>query len=374
MQVRISKGLYRGQQIEGTFELIQPYKEGARGGYVTIRNPEPKPGCPDVQRVSLTTADFVVLDATGEEVGAHVVLDTGNGGITSATQYEALYTQDESEEDAMNRIRETFAMLERITDDVAAGDIRGIVVSGPPGVGKSFGVEAKLVEANMFRTMNGEDPLFEIVSGSASPLGLYRTLHENRAEGQVLVFDDMDTILFDEDCLNLLKAALNSGERRRVCWHKESRILQNEDIPTAFDFEGGVIFLSNVDFEASIARGSRISDHLSAIMSRCHYLDLEISSTRDKILRIKQVVYDGMLNDYEFNHEQIAAILKYVEDNAEFLRELSLRMVKKIADFVRSEPNDWEKYVEATCLKREAKFKRLYERKLAEKKAAEEAA
>ncbi len=246
--------------------------------------------------------------------------------------------------------------------------VRGLVVSGPPGIGKSFGVEKQLVSANMFRTIKEQDPLFEVVSGGVSSIGLYQKLYYNRNPKQVLVFDDCDGILFEEESLTLLKAALNSGDKRRICWNKESRTLKTEDIPDQFDFEGSIIFLSNVDFESSIARGSRISAHLEAIMSRCHYLDLEIGSLRDRLLRIKQVVRDGMLTPYEFTVEQEASVVDFTVNNAEYLREVSLRMVKKIADFVKADPTGWLEMAEATCLQREAKFKRLLAKREAAKK------
>jgi hypothetical protein len=166
-------------------------------------------------------------------------------------------------------------------------------------------------------------------------------------------------VFSEEECLNLLKAALNSGEKRRICWNKESRVLAVDDIPEAFDFEGSIIFLTNVDFEASIARGSRIGGHLAAIMSRCHYLDLEIGSMRDRLLRIKQIIRDGMLTSFMFSPVEEAAILSFVVDNAEYMREVSLRMVKKIADLVKADPNGWLEMAESTTLTKEAKFKRL---------------
>lgn len=361
IQVSITKGHYRGQFISGVFQLVKPYQEGARGGFITIRNPNPAVGTPPVQRIQVEQGDFKLLDGEGAELGSHVVVDGGQqgAGVQVNTNYEQMFIAAETEDEAMERIAETFLMLDKITDACARNVVRGLVVSGPPGVGKSFGVEKQLEAANMFRKMKGQDPLYEVISGGVSPIGLYQKLYYNRSKQQVLVFDDCDGILFEEECLNLLKAALNSGDRRRICWNKESRTLQAEDIPEAFDFEGSIIFLSNIDFEKSIARGSRISAHLEAIMSRCHYLDLEIGSQRDQLLRIKQVVRDGMLTPYEFAEEQEEALLKFVFDNAEYLRETSLRMVKKIADFVKADPSSWMEMAEATCLQREARFKRL---------------
>jgi len=369
IQVQITKGHYRGKEISGTFHLIKGYVEGARGGYVTIRNPNPDPGTPPVQRIQVEKDHFKLVDATGADLPAHVVVpgqEKLDDSATDSTDYERLFMETETEDEAMERIRETFLMLDRIADAVARGVVRGLVVSGPPGIGKSFGVEKQLEAANMFLTMKGQNPKYEIVTGGVSSLGLYQKLYYNRHPGQVLVFDDCDGVLFEEESLSLLKGALNSGDKRRICWNKESKVLQGMDIDSQFDFEGGIMFLSNIDFERTIARGSRISAHLEAIMSRCHYLDLEITSTRDKILRIKQVISDGMFNNYAFENGEEKMIQNFIIDNQEYLRELSLRQAKKIADFVKADPKHWLEMAEATCLTKEAKFKRLLEKKKAE--------
>ena len=363
IQISITKGVYRGDVISGVYPLIKGYVDGARGGFVTIKNADHKVGTPMVQRVQVESDAFKLLDANGDDLPAHVVVPGQTAPEAQATNFETVFMESESEEEAMERIADTFLMQDKITDAVARGVVRGLVISGPPGIGKSFGVEKQLAAANMFRTLDGKDPLYEIVSGGVSAIGLYQKLYYNRGKSQVLVFDDCDGVLFEEECLNLLKAALNSGDKRRICWNKESRVLATDDIPDAFDFEGGILFLSNIDFDRSIAKGSRIAAHLEAIMSRCHYLDLEISSLRDRLLRIKQVVRDGMLTPYDFSVAQEDAIVSFTMDNAEYLREVSLRMVKKIADFVKADPAGWYEMAEATCLTKEAKFKRLLERK-----------
>lgn len=367
ISVSIVKGYYRNEVVSGIFPLIKPFQEGARGGFITIKNPNPKSNAPPVQRITVEKGDFTLLDSTGAVLGEHVSIDIGDksGQIQSGTNYEQIFIAAETEDEAMERMSETFEMLDKITDACAMGTVRGLVVSGPPGIGKSFGVERQLKNANLFRKLAGKDPLYEIVSGGVSSVGLYQKLYYNRAPNQVIVFDDADGVLFDEECLNLMKASLNSGDTRRLCWNKESRTLADSEIPNAFDFEGSVIFLSNIDFERTIAKGSRISQHLEAIMSRCHYLDLEIGTMRDKLLRIKQVVREGMLRPYDFERDQVEEILEFVMDNSEYMREVSLRAVKKIADFVKVDSKQWKSLAESTVLVREAKFRRLYERKKA---------
>jgi hypothetical protein len=371
IHAKIVNGSYRGQPVNGTYSVVKGYSEGARGGFITIRNPNPAVNTPQVQRVSVQKTDFVLLAQDGTEMPAHVAAAYDadakpDDGVKADTQFESMFTALESEDEAMERIRETFSMLDKITDACAKGVIRGMVVSGPPGIGKSFGVEKQLESANMFLTLKNKEPNYEVITGGVSTIGLYQKLWHNRHPKNVMVLDDCDAVLFEEESLSLLKGALNSGDKRRIAWNKESRVLAGADIPPFFDFEGSIIFLSNVDFEKTIARGSRISNHLEAIMSRCHYLDLEIGSMRDKILRIKQIVGDGMLRAMDFTRGEERMVLDFVVDNQEHLREVSLRMVKKVADFVKADPKGWREMAESTCLVREAKFKRLLAKKHAD--------
>lgn len=362
VNIAITKGVYRGATVTGTFPLIKGYVDGARGGFVTIKNVNHAPNTPVHQRVHVEQNDFKLVDDSGNDLPANaltVVSPTSTAVVTVDQNFETLFTESESEEAAMTRIEETFAMLDKITDACAAGSIRGLIISGPPGVGKSFGVERQLDVANMFRKIEGKDPLYEIISGGVSAIGLYQKLYHNRSSKQVLVFDDADEIFSTDESLNLLKAALNSGERRRICWNKESRVLLTDDIPNSFDFEGSIIFLSNIDFERSIAKASRIAGHLSALMSRCHYLDLRINSMRDKILRIKQIIASGMLDSYQFTPGDQQSIIDFIVRNSGHLREVNLRVVKKLADFVKIAPGNWYTLAEATLLTREALFKRL---------------
>ncbi len=376
IQVQVTRGYHRGQEVSGLFTLIKPFRVvGGDEGEITVSDPSnlitwKQTSTP---RIKLNKSDFQLKDAAGEDLGAHVVVDgsvqPSDGKLITTTNYEQVFMATETEDEAMDRIESTFLMLDKITDACARQIIRGLVVSGPPGVGKSFGVEKQLEAVNMFRKMAGQDPLYETISGGISSIGLYQKLYHNRGSDRVLVFDDCDGVLFEEECLNLLKAALNSGDKRKINWNKESRVLTSDGIPDSFDFEASIIFLSNIDFERTIAKGSRISAHLEAIMSRCHYLDLEIGSQRDKLLRIKQIVRDGMLTPYDFSKKDEKAVIDFVFDNADYMRELSLRAVKKVADFVKADPKGWHEMAEATILTRDAKFKRLVD-----KKAAAEAA
>jgi hypothetical protein len=188
------------------------------------------------------------------------------------------------------------------------------------------------------------------VKGSATPIGLYQTLYKYSDENCVLVFDDCDSILLDDVCLNLLKGALDSGKKRKISWLSESSALRREGIPDQFDFKGSVIFITNMKFDKM--KSQKLRDHLDALQSRCHYLDLTLDTMRDKILRIKQIAKDGVLFEgYDFEPETQDSIFEFMETNQTRLREMSLRMALKIADLRKLSPGNWKRLSETTCMK-----------------------
>jgi len=92
---------------------------------------------------------------------------------------------------------------------------------------------------------------------------------------------------------------------------------------------------------------------LDALESRCHYIDLQMDTQREKILRIKQVVTSGgMLERYAFEQSVQDEVVDFVVDNKDNLRELSLRMVLKIADLRKGFPKTWKAMARTTCMKR----------------------
>jgi len=258
----------------------------------------------------------------------------------------------ESDEEIMARLGQRFDILEDMTRAVKKGDVRAMIVTGPPGVGKSFGVEKVLSKHDVFATVADDKKLkkYEIVKGAMSAIGLYSKLYEFSDAKSILVFDDCDSILMEDLSLNILKAALDSSKKRTISWNTDSRLLRSEGVPNQFEFKGGAIFISNIKFDH--VKSKKLKDHLEALESRCHYLDLTIDTEREKLLRIKQVVRDsGMLDDYELSDEAKQEVVDFINTNAKRMRELSLRMVLKVADIRVSMPDNWQAVVEVTCMR-----------------------
>jgi hypothetical protein len=262
----------------------------------------------------------------------------------------------ETDEAIMERMAERFQILEDMTSATKRGDVRAMIVSGPPGVGKSFGVEKVLEKHDLMATLGNNSKLkkYEVVKGAMSAIGLYAKLYEYSGEKNVVVFDDCDSVLLDDLSLNILKAALDSSKKRTIHWNTDSAVLRREGIPSSFDFKGSAIFITNIKFDN--VKSKKLRDHLEALESRCHYLDLTIDTEREKMLRIKQIVRDGMLDSYDFSQTQQDMIVQFIDDNKGKLRELSLRMVLKIADLYKMSTRDgtgdkWMRIAELSCMR-----------------------
>jgi hypothetical protein len=331
--IRILNGTYkiRGHDTQlagGIFPLVEPFRFGTNGGYVTV-DARGAAGLPDRNiRIAVESEDCY------EFTDAEII------------------KRDESDEEIIERLRARFQMLEDMTRATKSGAVRAMIVSGPPGVGKSHGVEKQLERHDLLAELADDDSLkkYETIKGAMSAIGLYCKLYQHRRKDHVVVFDDCDSIFSDELSLNLLKAALDSKKKRRINWNTDSYKLRNEGVPDSFLFEGSAIFITNIKFDN--VKSKKMRDHLEALESRCHYIDLTIDTEREKLLRINQIVQDGMLDEYGLDKQCVTEIVDFVDTNKNKLRELSLRTVLKIADLVKVFPNTWKAMAENTVMRR----------------------
>lgn len=322
----IKSGTHGATEITNQeFQMLREPREGKNGWYVTVD------GAP------------VNMDRT-----IRVKINHEQDVVRSDAPLPSAPVIERTDDEIMDAMRQRFGVLDQMTYASLNGTVRGLIVTGPPGIGKSYGIEQILDEANVLLKMSDTGAKVDVEKGSASAIGLYQMLYRYSKPGSVLVLDDSDTILYDETSLNLLKAALDSGKTRRLSWRSESNALKDADIPNSFEFRGAIIFVTNLDFEKT--RG-KIGTHLDALISRCHYLDMGITGTHEKVLRCKQIVADGMLNRYQFTQEQQAEIVEFIIDNQASLREISLRTITKAADLYKMDAANWKTIASMTLIR-----------------------
>lgn len=340
--IRVKQGTYAKKTVRGVvLPLVEQFKTGSKGGYVTVNGAYFK--VDRNIRVMIDSPRDYEFVSESDYLAQSSDLQPTSLGVQAEVQTE-------TDEQIMERIGNRFEILTDMTKAATCGEIRALIVTGPPGVGKSFGVEKVLEEQSLFEKIAGKRAKYEVVKGAATALGLYQILYKYSERGSVVVFDDCDTVLFDDVALNLLKGALDSGKKRKISWNSESRVLREEGIPDSFEFRGSVIFITNLKFDQ--VRSKTLQEHLLALQSRCHFLDLTMNTERDKFLRIKQIANTGELFDgYDFSDEDQTEILDFMEANRNKLREMSLRMALKIADLKRMSATGWRNLALATVCK-----------------------
>jgi hypothetical protein len=253
----------------------------------------------------------------------------------------------ETDEQIAAKLDERFSVLHDLTVAAVGGEVKALVVSGPAGLGKSYTVEQVLKDFDPYEENSTQ------IKGYVRATGLMKALYKYRNPGQIVVFDDADAIFFDDVSLNILKAATDSSDRRMISWMTEAKFEDDDGdiIPRRFEFNGTILFITNLDFDVMIDKGHKLAPHLQALISRAHYIDLAMKTKRDYFVRIKQVVKAGMLEKAGYNKAEEADVMAFIESNFDKLRETSLRMVLKIAALRKSNASRFESLARITCCK-----------------------
>jgi hypothetical protein len=231
-------------------------------------------------------------------------------------------------------INQRFAFVEQLVSMVATGVQPSAIITGEGGLGKTYTV-TKTLEKNGFKDISdladfqvgsvmNMRKCFRMVKGYSTPKGLYRTLFENNKG--IVVFDDCDAVLKDPVALNILKSALDSYGKRIISWNAD---FKDEDLPRSFNFEGRVIFISNLD-------DGKIDQ---AIRSRSMMIDLTMS-TDQKIERMATIAAsDEFLPEYEKNI--VTDAIELIREIKDECKEISLRTLISVSK-VRASNKDWK--------------------------------
>lgn len=252
----------------------------------------------------------------------------------------------ESVEEMKQRINKRFTVMNMMTKGIITGNIRSLIISGAAGIGKTYSLDKALKTAHEYGEI-----VYKSINGKISGIGLYEQLWNNREANSVLLIDDVD-VFSDMDMLNLLKAALDTGETRKVCWSTASAYLDDKNIDKEFEFEGTIVFITNVDIDKELERGSKLAPHLHALVSRSVYLDLGVHSNEEIMVRVEDVILNtNMMQKRGLSDAQTSMALNWMKANVSKLRNVSLRTALYLADFVATDANGWEEIAEVTLLK-----------------------
>ena len=158
-----------------------------------------------------------------------------------------------------------FENLERLTKMVGRGIQPSLVITGMAGMGKTHVVKETLKNMGLKESTD-----FVHFKGRATAAGLFITLYEN--SNAVIVLDDCDSVFKDDDAVNILKAALDSYDTRRISYISSKPLKDSYDqaVPRHFEFTGKIIFISNIN-------QSKLDE---AVKSRSFVSDISMNTTQ----------------------------------------------------------------------------------------------
>ncbi len=244
--------------------------------------------------------------------------------------------------DSRFTINERFDFVADLVRMVTSKASASAIITGEGGLGKTYTViktleSCGLQDATNLLEMESEDEvlerdesMFTVVKGFSTAKGLYRILYEHR--DSMLIFDDCDNVLKDPVALNLLKGALDSYDKRIISWNCESK--GDDDLPRSFQFNGGVIFISNLT----------LATLNQALRSRSLCVDLSMT-LEQKIERMSTLIaMDTFMPKIAMQFKKDALAL--IEQNRKVASEISLRTLIKVVKIRAGGAKNWSKLAE----------------------------
>ena len=237
-------------------------------------------------------------------------------------------------------INERFGFVSDLVTMVASGATPSSIISGEGGLGKTYTVTAALKAAGLRDITEipvGEvvppKSTYRVIKGFSTAKGLYRILCENA--NSILVFDDCDSILKDDNALNILKSALDTFDKRIITWNTSR---DEDDMPRWFEFKGGIIFITNMPL-AKVEQ---------AVRSRAMCVDLTMTKAQ-KIERMREIMKSDDFMPYVVESKKIEA-LALVDELKEKSKEVSLRTLIKTVKIANGGTSNWKKLAEYMLL------------------------
>jgi len=286
---------------------------------------------------------------------------------------------------AENKDQEYYEKLE----DVANGLSNGVICIGPPGVGKTFDSENVLeqlgithtdylnsewekvpdsnpVEWECINLAKGKGPLTR--ASDYSEWALHADLYANR-HGGVLLIDDNDSIMKNVTALSVMMKATEHKQIRPVDFTRAqfNTELSKYGVPAKFDFEGGLVILSNfkmkeqVDAYKGKTNAKPFITRWAALLDRMDYVDMELDHPRAVRVYVEHKIRKSAIytNPNSYVSKRFGRPLTELEQESmlEWLRKnqfnfqlpLSLRTTNDIAStIIRCDGMDTEWKAKAT--------------------------
>ena len=288
------------------------------------------------KEIDLQTIDFESLDTKAIDTFEASMLDNYkidlNEILHKTTKAEVVDQLDQIKEEEEQQLvnawlkERTMPLLKNTLYDTAKTYTQmvikqyayGVIILSPTALGKTSMV------LNMIDKLQ-----YEYISTKTTPLGLYIDLYNNK-DRDIIVLDDMESILDSIDGLKLLMACLwPSKENKRVVNYSTSKKLE---VPKRFEIKARIIMLVN-DLNKS---------KISTLLSRVLYCELN-PTHKEKI----SLLYEMSERKYkDLEYEARVEVVSFIEEiTTEATANLNLRTLIKGYEFRRFSLSKWKQLI-----------------------------
>jgi hypothetical protein len=255
----------------------------------------------------------------------------------------------------VEKVESQFRILRVAGEQMIAGNLTGLSVSGAPGIGKTHTLDQEVFQPAAKKGLIK----YRAIKGATTPVQLVKVLYEQRTRESVTLMDDNDSIFEDRDALNVLKAALDSYPVRRISWLSSTDELDEDQ--KDFLFEGKVAFITNRNLKVEAESDKKSAVDIAAFLDRVKYMDLKLHSKAARAAWVVHIIRTtGMLTKRPEGQKSVTkaqseAIAKYIEAHWTDMRSASLRTAGHMADLVHmvkdvEDAKSWRDLVEAFSL------------------------
>lgn len=210
---------------------------------------------------------------------------------------------------------------------------------GEGGLGKTHLIMHELAKGNFN---------YCFYNGKITPATLYEFLARNNNPDQIIIFDDVRSLIDNEDMINMLKGALweNDGKTRSIRYN--SKFPLDEGIPKKIDFKGRMIFTFN--------KIKKDDPDVDALISRTLYTEIYLNY-EEKVKAMYEIAKAGYKSmKHSMQPEECRRVTDFIVENSDDSSErFNFRMQRQIFDFYThcsevygSENKVWEELAKAS--------------------------
>lgn len=291
-------------------------------------------------------------EVLGKKDGAAKLSEKEEGFSVKAP--ETLTSADDPDDDDDDDINHKFAAFGRFAAGVIKGRMKSLIAYGSGGVGKTYTVTQELQKAGKkifdpeMHDPGDSDYDYVKLTGKMTAAAVYQAMYEHN--GKILLFDDCDSVLQDENAINLFKGALDTSGDGSIDWGSAKKLKDSTgtEIPGKFAFNGRAMFISNLDINGKAGAA------IQPIVSRGYGINLSMDAEKT-MDRIKHIATgkDGQYNNLKFpgiphySHEDMKAVFDYMDKHRDKAADLNVRTVGTLLaiklDAEAANEKDWTK-------------------------------